>query len=97
MSWDDEDGDNCDYEEYEECEEYDDTEQIKALTGLMIGFSCIILGVILSIFGVTGYFSWSFAFGGINSSLTNAAPGVLLMIIGFFIIFITNYKVIIQK
>jgi len=101
-----EDGEGDEYEDTEE-DVYDDecliTERIikaeenKAKNGLIAGVVCILLGVILSIIGVTGFINWSFAFGGINSSLTNAAPGVLLMIIGLLIIVVTNHRVIVQK
>ncbi len=82
------------YEEYEECE---DTEEDNSVIGLVVGLFCILLGVVLLIIGVTGLINWSFAFGGINSSLTNASPGVLLMIIGLLIIYITNHKAAMQK
>lgn len=72
-------------------------EEDKAKNGLIAGFVCILLGFILSIIGVTGFINWSFAFGGINSSLTNAAPGVLLMVVGLLIIIVTNHKVTVQK
>ena len=106
---DEEDGEGDEYDENGDTEEdvYDDecliaeriikAEENKAKNGLIAGVVCILLGVILSIIGVTGFINWSFAFGGINSSLTNAAPGVLLMIIGLLIIVVTNHRVIVQK
>ena|SRR5271157_1961610 len=72
-------------------------EENKSKNGLIAGLICVFLGVILCIIGVTGFINWNFAFGGINSSLTNAAPGVLLMIIGLFIIVVTNHRVTVKK
>jgi hypothetical protein len=82
-----EDGECVEYEEYEE------TEDNTAIIGLSVGLVCILLGFVLSIIGITGFINWSFSFWGINSSITNAAPGVILMIIGLVIIMVTlRYK-----
>ncbi|HVP96510.1 hypothetical protein [Methanoregula sp.] len=72
-------------------------EERKAKSGLIIGFICILLGAGLTVSGATGAINWNFNIGGFNSSLSNAAPGVVLMIIGFLVIIVTNYKVVVKK
>jgi hypothetical protein len=77
-------------------EELVEAEKQKAKNGLFAGSFFILIGAVFSVIGVSGVVNWNLSFGGLNSSLTNAAPGVILMIIGFLIILWTNFKVIIK-
>jgi hypothetical protein len=73
-----------------------EAEKGKAKNGLLAGSFFIIIGAVLSVIGVSGVINWNFSFVGLNSSLINAAPGVVLIIVGFLIIVITNYNITIR-
>ena len=73
-----------------------EAEKGKAKNGLIAGSFFIIIGTVLSVIGVSGVINWNFSFVGLNSSLTNAAPGVVLIVVGFLIIAITNYNITIR-
>jgi len=73
-------------------------EEKKAKYGVIVGLICIILGFILSIIGVAGIINWNFKVGNyVNNSLMNASPGVVLIFIGFFIIWVTTLKITIEN
>jgi hypothetical protein len=74
-----------------------DDENRYAKNGMIFGGLCILGGIILLFLGIAGAVNWSIKVGGIDSSLTNAAPGVVLMVIGFLIICVTKSKIIITK
>ena len=46
---------------------------------------CIIAGIILTILGFTGSIEWIVEASGFTSRLINASPGIVLMIIGFWL------------
>ncbi len=72
-------------------------EKTQSKSGSIIGFICILFGVVLLILGITGSVDWNIKTIGIESSLTNAAPGVVLIIVGFLIIFVTKFNIIVKK
>ena len=61
--------------------------------GLLIGVVAMIGGIFLGIYGVVGSTSWSAKFAGFESSLVDASPGVILFVIGLFIMLFTRPKV----
>ena len=63
------------------------------MLGLILGLSSIIGGVILGLRGVTGSTSWTAKVLGLQSSVNDAAPGVILFIVGLFWVWITKPKV----
>jgi len=65
-------------------------EYVYGLLGLLFGFVAILLGVILTIRGVAGEVSWTTSFLGLSSEINDAGPGVVLALIGLFIIYITR-------
>lgn len=65
--------------------------------GLIIGWACILLGALLCIFGVVGSTSWTAKLAGIETKLNDAAPGVVLFVIGLLVIYITKPKVHIKR
>ncbi len=69
---------------------------VYSIAGLALGLVCIISGVILFLNGVTGSTSWTAKILGMQSKLTEAAPGAVLFVIGFFTVFVTRYKVKVQ-
>ena len=67
-------------------------EYVYAILGLLLGLSSIIFGSILSLNGVVGSTSWTANFIGAESSINDAAPGVVLFIVGLFMIWVTKPK-----
>ena len=65
---------------------------IYSILGLVLGLVCIIGGIILFLFGITGKMSWTAKFIGASSEILDAAPGAVLFIVGLFIVFVTRYK-----
>jgi hypothetical protein len=64
-----------------------------ATLGLVLGLAAIVGGVILGINGVAGSTSWTANALGLESKINDAAPGVVLFIVGLFMILITRPKV----
>ena len=60
-------------------------EFIIVLISLIGGIGCIIAGIILTILGFTGSIEWIVEASGFTSRLINASPGIVLMIIGFWL------------
>jgi hypothetical protein len=63
------------------------------MLGLVLGLSSIIGGVILGLRGVTGSTSWTAKVLGLESNVNDAAPGVVLFIVGLFWVWVTKPKV----
>ncbi|MBW2570098.1 MAG: hypothetical protein JRE47_12235 [Deltaproteobacteria bacterium] len=68
-----------------------------AILGLFLGLSSIIFGSILCLNGVVGSTSWTANFIGAESSINDAAPGVVLFIVGLFMIWVTKPKTSIKN
>ena len=66
---------------------------VYSLVGLLVGFSCIIVGMVLGLSGVVGHTSWTASVIGLSTSLTDAAPGVVVFIVGIFMVWITRFSV----
>lgn len=64
-----------------------------AMLGLILGLSAIVGGVILGLNGVAGSTSWTARAFGLQSDVNDAAPGVVLFIIGLFMVVATRPKV----
>ncbi|WP_430883323.1 hypothetical protein [Fusibacter sp. JL216-2] len=43
----------------------------------------ILAGIVMTFLGYSGSINWSLSFGGVESNLANASPGVLIVIVGF--------------
>jgi hypothetical protein len=63
-----------------------------SLAGLVLGLAAIIGGIYLFIQGVNGSTDWTLKLLGNESNLVQATPGVILFIVGLFIVFVTRYK-----
>jgi hypothetical protein len=61
--------------------------------GLGVALVCIIGGIILALLGVTGSVSWTAKAFGVQSKLSDAAPGVVLFLVGLFIIWATRFSI----
>jgi len=64
-----------------------------AKLGLVLGLATIIGGVLLGLHGVVGHTSWTAKVLGLQSQINDAAPGVVLFIVGIFFVFITKPRV----
>jgi hypothetical protein len=64
---------------------------IYSIGGLVLGLVCIVGGIILFLRGVTGSTSWTAKVLGLQSSISDAAPGAVLFIVGLFIMFVTRF------
>jgi len=64
---------------------------IYAIIGLIIGSSCVFLGATLFYRGVKGSTSWTAKVMGFESELSDAGPGIIIAIIGLFIVYITRF------
>ena len=70
---------------------------IYSVAGLILGFACVIGGIILFLNGVVGSTSWTAKFLGAESNISDAAPGAVLFIVGLFIVFITRYVIKVHR
>ena len=67
-------------------------ELVYSITGLVLGLLCVLGGIALFLNGVAGATSLTAKFLGAESTITDAAPGVVLFIVGLFVVFVTRYK-----
>jgi len=68
-------------------------EYIYGILGLVLGLSSIIGGIVLGLHGVAGSTSWTAEVLGLKSTINDAAPGVVLFIVGLFMVWVTKPKV----
>jgi len=64
-----------------------------SLAGIVLGLACMLLGVTLFLRGITGSTSWVASIFGMDSSLSDAAPGAILFVVGLFVVFVTRFNV----
>jgi hypothetical protein len=68
-------------------------EYIYGMLGLVLGLVSIVGGSILGLHGVAGSTSWTASVLGLKSQINDAAPGVVLFIVGIFLVWITKPKI----
>jgi hypothetical protein len=61
-----------------------------SMAGLILGLVCIIGGTILGYGGVAGKTKWTAKAFGFESTLTDAPPGVILFVVGIFVVLATR-------
>jgi hypothetical protein len=66
---------------------------IYSLAGLVFGMACIMGGIGLFLHGVVGSSSWVGNFIGVQSQLSDAAPGTVLFIVGLAVVWLTRFAV----
>jgi uncharacterized protein YjeT (DUF2065 family) len=64
-----------------------------ARNGRMAGVIVIVLGVGLTLLGATGAVDMHLGGMGLDAKVTNAAPGVVAMVIGLVIVWRTNLRI----
>ena len=68
-----------------------------AILGLIVGLAAILCGTALTLHGAFGSTSWTTRLLGLESKVNDAAPGVILFVVGMVIIFITRPRVELEK
>ncbi len=68
-------------------------EFIIILLSLIGGIGCLIAGIVLTVLGFTGSIEWIVEVSGFTSRLINASPGIVLMILGAFLILKSRIKI----
>ena len=70
---------------------------IYSLAGLMLGLACIIGGILLFFHGVAGSSSWVGEVIGVQSKLSDAAPGTVLFVVGLAVVWLTRFTVRVRQ
>lgn len=70
---------------------------VYSLFGLLLGLACVLGGIVLCLHGVVGSTSWTAKLLGAESSLSDARPGVVLFVVGLFVVWVTRFSVEAQK
>ena len=70
---------------------------IYSMTGLLLGLVSMLGGIVLFLNGVAGKSSWTAKILGNESTISDAAPGSVLFLVGLFMIIATRYKVTIDR
>ncbi|MNF47334.1 hypothetical protein D3C85_467880 [compost metagenome] len=63
-----------------------------SLAGLVLGTVCVVGGIFLFVQGVTGAAEWSAELLGLKSKVSQAAPGAILFVVGFAVVYSTKYR-----
>jgi apolipoprotein N-acyltransferase len=70
---------------------------IYSLAGLVLGLACIVGGILLFFHGVAGSSSWVGEFIGVQSKLSDAAPGTVLFVVGLAVVWLTRFAVRVKQ
>jgi hypothetical protein len=70
---------------------------IYSLAGLVFGLACVGGGILLFFHGVTGSSSWIGEFIGVQSKLSDAAPGTVLFVVGLAVVWLTRFAVRVRQ
>lgn len=70
---------------------------IYSLSGLVFGLACIVGGILLFFHGVAGSSSWIGEFIGVQSKLSDAAPGTVLFVVGLAVVWLTRFAVRVRQ
>jgi hypothetical protein len=65
---------------------------VYSMAGLVFGLICVIGGILLFLNGVAGSADWTAKILGGDSTITDAAPGAVLFVVGLLVVFLTRYK-----
>jgi hypothetical protein len=70
---------------------------IYSLAGLVFGLACIVGGILLFFHGVSGSSSWIGEVIGVQSKLSDAAPGTVLFVVGLAVVWLTRFAVRVRR
>lgn len=68
-----------------------------SLLGFIVGLACVMGGMVLFFSGIAGAVDWSIKIGNAESTLANGSPGIVLFIVGLFIVWISRFSVKFKK
>ncbi len=68
-----------------------------SISGLVLGLACVIGGMVLLIHGIAGSTNWTAKILGLESEISDAAPGTLLFVVGVLIVWITRFIIKARK
>ena len=63
-----------------------------SVIGLILGLACILTGAVLGLAGVSGHTTFTASMLGLSTNLNDAAPGVVVFVVGIFMVLITRSK-----
>ena len=63
-----------------------------SIAGLALGVICVFGGLVLFVQGVTGSTSWTANVLGLESNISDAAPGAVLFLVGLFVVWSTRFS-----
>ncbi|MEI6669045.1 MAG: hypothetical protein WCP29_12900 [Acidobacteriota bacterium] len=69
---------------------------VYSLCGLALGLACGMGGVALFLNGVAGNTNWTARALGVESQISDAAPGAILFVVGLLVIVATRFTVRVQ-
>jgi hypothetical protein len=67
---------------------------IYSMTGLFLGLACILAGLALGLAGAIGHTLWTASLLGLSTNLTDATPGVIVFVVGIFMVLMTRFRYI---
>ena len=70
---------------------------IYSLAGLVFGAACILGGIGLFLHGVVGSSSWVGSMIGVQSKISDAAPGTVLFIVGLAVVWVTRFAIRVRR
>ncbi len=70
---------------------------IYSLAGLVFGLACVVGGIVLFFHGVAGSSSWVGEVIGVQSKLSDAAPGTVLFVVGLAVVWLTRFAVRVRQ
>lgn len=70
---------------------------IYSLAGLVFGAACILGGIGLFLHGVVGSSSWVGSMIGVQSKISDAAPGTVLFVVGLAVVWVTRFAIRVRR
>jgi hypothetical protein len=64
-----------------------------SVLGLLSGILAIFAGTVLIGNGIAGHISWTSKLLAAESNISDAPPGVVLVVVGFMLVYVTRYSV----
>jgi len=66
---------------------------VYSIAGLVLGLASIVGGIVLFFRGISGSSSWIAEAFGFKSTLSDAAPGTVLFVVGIFVVVVTRFDI----
>jgi hypothetical protein len=66
---------------------------VYSVAALLLGLLCVVVGATLSLNSVGGNVTWSLNLAGASSKLSSAPQGVVLFVVGLFVVWVGRFRV----